>query len=136
MLWDSFQSWVAYEKIMRLYSYAMHSNSVLFDTFQALRCVLCANAVRNCGRKCVCGLVTHVYVFDCDEILLTLRCATTTLYRNRCKGVLRLVVQFLYGFRSIYRQIMPSVIRFALGNRWKDSNSGRTGLDLGLVCDI
>ena len=28
------------------------------------------------------------------------------------------------------------VVRFALDIRWKDSNSGRTELDLGLVCSM
>ena len=28
------------------------------------------------------------------------------------------------------------MVRFALDNRWKDSNLGRTELDLGLVCSM
>ena len=40
------------------------------------------------------------------------------------------------GFRSVCRWIMSSVVRFVLEFRWKDSNSGRTGLDLGLVCSM
>lgn len=31
---------------------------------------------------------------------------------------------------------MSFVVRFALDNRWKDSNLGRTELDLGLVCSM
>lgn len=48
LLWNSFSSCKAYGRKMRLYSYAMHSNSVLFDAIIALRCVLCTDVVRSC----------------------------------------------------------------------------------------
>lgn len=121
---------------MRLYSYAMHTNSVLFDALIALRCVLCADVVKNCWRECVWGLVTHVHVFEGDGIPPTLRGATTTLYRSWREGELRGIVWCSCGFRSVCRWTMSSVVRFALDIRWKDSNSGRTELDLGLVCSM
>lgn len=116
LLWDSFQSKVACARKMRLYSYAMHSNSVLFDTMIALHCVPCADVVIRCGRECVWGVFNHVHIFESDESPLTLRGATTTLCRNWCEGVLRGVVWCSCGFRSVCRWTMPSAVRFALDN--------------------
>lgn len=76
-------------------------NEVVFVCY-ALECSL---IWRNCVALCtlcwrseelwttVCtGLVTCVHIFERNDLLLTLRCATTTLCRNWCEGVLRWVV--------------------------------------------
>ena len=81
--------------------------------------------------------MTCVYNFECDEILLTLRSVTTTLDRCRREGVLRWTVSCSCGFRSIWRLTESFAVRFALDySGGKLSNSGRTGLDLGLVCSM
>ena len=71
--------------------YAFEFN-LFFDALIALRCVFCADVERSCRRECVRGLVTHVYVFEGDDISLMLRGATSTLYRSWREAVLRRIV--------------------------------------------
>lgn len=80
LLWNSFHRDQACEKKKRLYSYAMHSNTV-FETL--LRCTVHFVPMRcwSYWRECVRGLVICVHDFEYDEILLTLRSVSTTLCR-------------------------------------------------------
>lgn len=61
LLWNSFQSDEACEKKKRLYSYAMHSNTVLLIHI-ALHCVLCADAVLELLTK-VCTWISDLCAY-------------------------------------------------------------------------
>lgn len=66
--------------------------------------------------------------------MLTLRGVLTALCRNWREIVLRLVVRCTCGSRAVCLCAVPPAARFVLGiSGGKFSNSGRTGLDLGLV---
>ena len=68
LLWNLFQSDQVCERKKRLYSYAMHSNTVLW---YILRCTVYFVPMWcwSCGRERVRGLVTCVHDFEYDEYI-------------------------------------------------------------------
>lgn len=120
---------------MRLCSYALHPNSILFDAFCVALCTLCWRGEELLTRMCM--RISYLCTFSWMRRVAAdvASCNNNALSELARRGA---AVGGLVscGFRSACRWqcLLWCVLRWIF--RWKDSNSGRTELDLGLVCSM